>query len=237
MLALVKMFLEAPVVDQRDGGPPKRNKQGTPQGGVISPLLANIYLNLLDRNFRRRVARGELEGRLIRYADDFVLLAQRKPTRELAWISTVLARLGLVLHPEKTRIVAAPRGHFTFLGHTHFWRWGKLYLDVSKKSQQRIRDELRRRTRDKNQSLEQLVQDLNPYIRGARQYFRRVIRRRLSGLDYYGRGLIARWWKRKHAAKSPAWWLVQDRVLYLEHGLERWYWNPALRSAVSRRAK
>ena len=58
MLALVKAFLEAPIVDERDGGRPKKNAQGTPQGGVVSPLLANIYLNLLDRNFRRRVEGG-----------------------------------------------------------------------------------------------------------------------------------------------------------------------------------
>ena len=75
MLALVKRFLEAPVIDERDGGRPHRNRQGTPQGGVISPLLANIYLHLLDRNFRLRVQRGELQGRLVRYADDFVLLS------------------------------------------------------------------------------------------------------------------------------------------------------------------
>src|SRR6266542_2096647 len=55
MLTLVKAFLEASIVDERDGGRPKRNAQGTPQGGVISPLLANVYLNLLDRNYRRRV--------------------------------------------------------------------------------------------------------------------------------------------------------------------------------------
>ena len=56
MLALVKRFLEAPIIDERDGGRPRRPRQGTPQGGVISPLLANVYLHLLDRNFRHRVA-------------------------------------------------------------------------------------------------------------------------------------------------------------------------------------
>jgi retron-type reverse transcriptase len=70
MLALVKMFLEAPIVDERDGGGPRRNSRGTPQGGVVSPLLANIYLNLLDRNFRRREALDPMQARLVRYADD-----------------------------------------------------------------------------------------------------------------------------------------------------------------------
>ena len=70
MLKLIKAFLEAPIIDDRDGGGPRRNRQGTPQGGVISPLLANIYLHLVDRNFRRKVECGALKGRLIRYADD-----------------------------------------------------------------------------------------------------------------------------------------------------------------------
>src|SRR6185369_14822115 len=130
MLALVKAFLEAPIVDERDGGRPKRNAKGTPQGGVVSPLLANIYLNLLDRNFRRRVEGGSLRGRLIRYADDLVVLTPGRPDRELAWIGNVMRRLGLALHPEKTRVVDARKEHFTFLGHTHFWRRGKLYLDI-----------------------------------------------------------------------------------------------------------
>jgi RNA-directed DNA polymerase len=70
MLALVKRFLEAPVLDERENGRPHRTREGTPQGGVISPLLSNVYLHLLDRNFRLRVQRGDLQGRLVRYADD-----------------------------------------------------------------------------------------------------------------------------------------------------------------------
>lgn len=81
MLALVKMFLEAPIVDERDDGRSRRNPRGTPQGGVISPLLANIYLNLLDRNFRRREALGATRARLVRYADD---CAPRRRGKEIA---------------------------------------------------------------------------------------------------------------------------------------------------------
>jgi hypothetical protein len=119
MLAWVKRFLEAPVIDERDGGRPRRPRQGTPQGGVISPLLSNVYLHLLDRNFCRRVHRGDLQGRLVRDADDFVLLAPRRPDRALAWWHQRLARLGLTLHPEKTRVLDARQDAFVFLGHTH----------------------------------------------------------------------------------------------------------------------
>ncbi len=237
MLALVKGFLEAPVVDERDGGRPKRTAQGTPQGGVISPLLANVYLHLLDRNFRRRVEAGSLEGRLIRYADDLVVLSRRRPDRELAWVKQLMSRLGLTLHPEKTRVVNARHEHFTFLGHTHFWRRGELYLDIGKKARKRIRDELRRRTRRTGLSLDELVEELNPYIRGARQYFRRVLRKRLSSLDHTVGGLVARWGRRKHTLSRPAWSLVQGGALHRDHGLERWNLPPALRPADSRRAR
>ena len=131
MLALVKRFLEAPVIDERDDGRPHRTRQGTPQGGVISPLLANVYLHLLDRNFRLRVQRGELHGRLVRYADDFVLLSPHRPDRALAWLQQLMTRLGLTLHPEKTRVLDVRHDDFVFLGHTHRWRFNRLYLDVS----------------------------------------------------------------------------------------------------------
>ncbi len=235
MLALVKVFLEAPIIDERNGGTPKGNTRGTPQGGVISPLLANIYLNLLDRNYRRRVRTGELHGRLIRYADDFVVLSRRKPDRDLEWIGSTMKRLGLELHPEKTRIVFAPRGHFTFLGHWHFWRKGALYLLIGQKARRRIRGEVRRRTRDKNASLEELVQRLNPYIRGARQYFGRVIKKQLRSLDNLVDDQVARWSKRKHERKQPEWELVENQKLRIEHGLEAWYRSPGLLAALARR--
>jgi group II intron reverse transcriptase/maturase len=236
MLALVKRFLEAPVIDDRDGGRPRRPQQGTPQGGVISPLLANVYLHLLDRSFRLRVQRGDLQGRLVRYADDFVLLAPHRPDRALAWLQHFMTRLGLTLHPEKTRVLDARRDDFAFLGHTHRWRFHRLYLDVSPKALRRIRDELRRKTRWTGQSLDGLVVDLNPYIRGARHYFRRIRRRTLSKLDYFVNQRVARWWARKHGRRRPAWSLVHQDALRRQHGLERWNLPVALRPADSRRA-
>jgi len=236
MLALVKIFLEAPIVDERDGGRPRRNYQGTPQGGVVSPLLANVYLNLLDRNFRRRVERGDLRGRLVRFADDFVLLSPRKPEAEMRWVQYLMGRLGLTLHPEKTRVLDVRKGDFTFLGHVHRWKYGRLYLDVSKKAQGRIRDELRQKTRRTWLSLEQLVVELNPYVRGARQYFRRVRRRTLSKLDRFVEQRIARWWARKHSRPRPVWSLVQGGALWRQHGLEPWNLPRAFRPADSRRA-
>jgi len=237
MLALVKMFLEAPIVDERDGGRPRRNPRGTPQGGVISPLLANIYLNLLDRNFRRRERLGEMQGRLVRYADDFVVLSPERPDVVLPWIQSVMQRLGLSLHPEKTKVKQlVGKQQFDFLSHTHrLWR-GRLFLDVADKAQRRTKDRLRRITRQTWLSLDALVEELNAYIRGARQYFRRVRRRTLSKLDRFVEERIARWWSRKHSLPRPAWSLVQKGAPWRQYGLERWNLPRHLRPADSRRA-
>lgn len=237
LLALVKRFLEAPVVDEREGGRPRRPRQGTPQGGVISPLLANVYLHLLDRNFRTHVARGELQGRLVRYADDFLLLTPRRPDRERVWLDQLLGRLGLTLHPQKTRVLDARHETFAFLGHTHRWQNGRLYLDVAPKALGRIRDELRGKTRRTGWSLPAMVADLNPYIRGARQYFHRVRRRTLRSLDHFVEVRFARWWARKHGRRRPAWSLVSGGALWRQHGLERWDLPVALRPATARRAR
>jgi RNA-directed DNA polymerase len=233
MLALVKMFLEAPIVDERDGGRPRRNSRGTPQGGVVSPLLANIYLNLLDRNFRRREQLGQVQGRLVRYADDLVVLAPKQPDATLQWIQVLLQRMGLSLNTEKTKVRYAGQESIDFLSHTHrLWR-GKLVLDMADKAHRRTKDELRRITRRTWLSLNALIEELNAYIRGARHYFRRVRRRTLNKLDRFVEQRVARWWSRKHSLPQPAWSLVQKGALWRQHGLERWNLPRHLRPADS----
>ena len=236
MLALVKMFLEAPVVDERDGGKPRRGRQGTPQGGVISPLLANIYLHLLDRNFRRHVESGRLRGRLIRYADDFVLLSPQKPSATMKWIDDFMQRLGLQLHPAKTRVLSVGEADFDFLGHRIRWERGRMYLDASPRAKGRIREEVRRITRQVGLSLEQLVYQLNLYIRGARTYFCKIRRTTLKALDYFVEQRVARWSARKHAQRFPDWSLIRGAVLYRQYGLEPLNLPRARRPPASRRA-
>jgi RNA-directed DNA polymerase len=221
MLALVKMFLEAPIVDDKDGGRPRRNDKGTPQGGVISPLLANIYLNLLDRNFRRHAEEEKLHGRIIRYADDFVLLAPERPECELAWVKQLMERLGLNLHPDKTRVLDVTEENFNFLGHEFRWTVRKTHLDISRKTLARIRDEVRRRTSRPQERLATVIDELNKYINGARNYFREVRRHTLEKLDYFVAQRLARWWARKHALDRPAWSLVWRGPL--RQDLARWY--------------
>lgn len=221
MLALVKMFLEAAIVDEQDGGRPRRNVKGTPQGGVISPLLANIYLNLLDRNFRRHAEGEKLRGRIIRYADDFVLLAPKRPDGELAWVRQLMERLGLQLHPEKTRVLDVTEENFDFLGHQFRWGPRKTTLDISRKALARIHNEVRFRTRRPQDSLATVIDELNEYINGARNYFRAVRVKTLEKLDYFVAQRLARWWARKHAIRHPAWSLVWRGPL--RRDLTRWY--------------
>ena len=189
------MFLVAPVIDDREGGAPRRPKAGTPQGGVISPLLANIYLHLLDRSYRRRVERGEFEGRLIRYCDDFVLLTRQHPSRELSWLQAMMARMGLALHPDKTRVVDTRKERFDFLGYRVGWRRQQLLLlDLSPKSLDRIHERLRQPTTWTFLSIDKLVAILNRYIGGARAYFRLAPWWSLRTVDSFVEMRMAKWW-------------------------------------------
>lgn len=224
LLALLKKFLTAPVVDERDGGRRTRPRAGTPQGGPASPLLANIYLHLLDRNFRTHVERGELQGRLVRYADDLLLLCPRPPTREKAWAAQLLARLGLTLHPDKTRVAHVQKEWVNFLGYRIRCRpSGRVALDISPKAMSRIRDALRDTTRRTFLSREELLSELTVYIRGAGAYFRLAEPRTLWNLDRFVLARIARWARHKRVRRLPEWSLARGTSLYREQGLATWW--------------
>jgi len=176
VLALLEKFLRQGVMDTASGWQPTDN--GTPQGAVISPLLANIYLNPLDHQMAG-------EGReMIRYADDFVILCRTEAeAREaLAEVEAWMTAAGLTLHPEKTKIVnAAEKGGFDFLG----WHFERGYQWPREKSQQRFKDAIRRQTgRSDGRSLEVIIQSVNRMVRGWGNYFRggvRTVSQRLEG--------------------------------------------------------
>ena len=118
------MWLEASIVEEQDGRrmPPKSNDRGTPQGGVISPLLANLYLHWFDKKFHRQDGPAHwARARLIRYADDFVIQARYQGGRLKQWIESQLEGwLGLVINREKTRTIELAPGTETldFLGYS-----------------------------------------------------------------------------------------------------------------------
>lgn len=147
LLKLIGKWLKAPVYEdgQFKGG--KKNKAGTPQGGVISPLLANIYLNLLDRTVNRMQGLFQRAGiALVRYADDFVLMAGQIPTQIEEKLNELISRMGLELNTTKTRKVNASQTSFDFLGFTmrydkdlsgrsrRYWN-----ISPSKKSEKKLR--------------------------------------------------------------------------------------------------
>jgi RNA-directed DNA polymerase len=149
LLRLIKMWLQSPVSENgRITGGGKSNKMGTPQGGVISPLLANIYLNLFDRNVENLKGIFAKEGiKLVRYADDFVLLGRQISEKVKQKVSYLLDRLGLKLNTDKTKVLnAKDKGGFDFLGFNfrydkslynkgqHYWK-----VHPSKKSEVKFR--------------------------------------------------------------------------------------------------
>ncbi|MEW6683935.1 MAG: group II intron reverse transcriptase/maturase [Nitrospirota bacterium] len=183
MLRLIKAWLQTPVeeTDERGhrrmtGG--KGSRRGTPQGGVISPLLANIYLNRFLRVFQERGKDREFAARLVAYADDFVILSRGKAEPALAWTRCVLAAIGLTLNDTKTCIRNAREEHFDFLGYTfgpeRYRKDGHWYLAAkpSKKSVQQLKGKVRTILRPSNQSPWPTVgKELNRLLRGWSNYF------------------------------------------------------------------
>ncbi len=185
VLKLVRLWLEAGVMED---GMTTIRLSGTPQGGVISPLLSNIYLGVLDKLWERRYAHL---GELVRYADDFVIICRTTKACEEAEVRVrqILTRLRLELHPEKTRRVDLSRGRqgFDFLG-CHLRKrmsgpiWEKerkrvyfLHRWPSQRSMKRVRQRVKALTganRNGVKDVRVLIEDINPVIRGWGNYFR-----------------------------------------------------------------
>jgi RNA-directed DNA polymerase len=183
VLHLLKMWLKTPV-EERDerggrrmtGG--KRSTRGTPQGGVISPLLANIYMHRFLRAWRDRGKDEQYQARVINYADDFVILSRGHAAEALTWTRWAVTHLGLTLNETKTCLRNAQRESFDFLGYTfgqdRYRKTGQTYLAAkpSKKSVQRLKAKVRARLRPGNQGTWAEVRDgVNRVLRGWAAYF------------------------------------------------------------------
>jgi RNA-directed DNA polymerase len=186
ILHLIQMWLKAPIVElakdgtKRNIGGGKGNRKGTPQGGVISPLLANLYLHILDRIWQRGNLQQRIGARIVRYADDIVILCRRtKSDKAMATLRHVLERLGLSLNEAKTKTVNAFKGKFDFLGFA-IWmgksrRTGNHYPHVqpSKKSLRIIKDRVTKLTKRERtlKPLVEIVRDVNVTVKGWVGYF------------------------------------------------------------------
>jgi RNA-directed DNA polymerase len=197
VLKLIRMWLAAPVVERPERGGPlqaRRAKRGTPQGGVISPLLANLYLHWFDKVFYGPQGPAQwARAKLVRYADDFVVLARYVGPKLTRYIEAKLETwMGLEINREKTRGVDLRQegASLDFLGYTFRYDrdlrgQGHRYLNVmpSKKALQRERDELRERTSARQcfKPIPTLIEELNRHLRGWRTTSRLGIRARPSG--------------------------------------------------------
>jgi RNA-directed DNA polymerase len=203
VLRLIRLWLRCPVVEDDDHGRRRTThpRQGTPQGGVISPLLANIYLHDFDRAFHGPDGPAQFaNARLVRYADDFVVLARWMGPRLVAWLERTLEQdLRLTVNRTKTRVVrvTAPQQSLDFLGFTLRYlsdRHGRAhrYLAVgpSKRAHARVREKVRGLTRaSAKHSLPDAIAAVNPLLRGWAAYFRYGYpRQAFRALNYFVRG-------------------------------------------------
>jgi len=208
LLKLIRSWLRAPIEERSKGeggkGRRKANRQGTPQGGVISPLLANLYLDRLDKEVNER---KELKARMVRYADDFVILSRpgQGPAlkeRLTRWLS---AR-GLTLNEKKTRLVDIRKEGIKFLGFSVSWRqkrkqwWGYAHVEPHHKSRQKLRDSVKELLNHWTQVRpeEEIVRALNRKLKGWTGYFRYGNPSHVFGkMEYYLQNKLRNWlWKR-----------------------------------------
>jgi RNA-directed DNA polymerase len=187
VLGLIRVWLEAPIVEEQNGRklPPRSNDQGTPQGGVISPLLANIYLHWFDKKFHRRDGPCNwAKARLIRYADDFVVLARHQGSQLTGWIEGQLEGwMGLEINREKTRIIQLKTegAILDFLGYSFRYEkdlkgrpWKFLNMFPSKKSLEKEREKIRELTDRKQcfKPVKTLIEEINTHLQGWKNYFK-----------------------------------------------------------------
>jgi|AntAceMinimDraft_3_1070362.scaffolds.fasta_scaffold11343_2 group II intron reverse transcriptase/maturase len=184
VLSLIKQWLKAPVIEEANGkrrtiGGGKGNRLGTPQGGVISPLLANLYLHLLDRIWVRRNLTRRYGAHLVRYADDLVILCKGRVDAPMQMVKMVLDKCDLRINEKKTSIVNARKEGFDFLGFSfqmrRSHRSGNVYphVEPSKRSVTRVKAKVKSLTNRRRTPipLPWLIDEVNDVVRGWSAYF------------------------------------------------------------------
>ena len=219
VIKLCRQWLQAGVIENGKYYP---TEKGSPQGGVISPLLANIYLHVLDSYWENH---KEL-GVIVRYADDAVIVCRTRKDAELAFehLKRIMTKLKLTLNPQKTKIVDMNKESFDFLGF-RYQKFGKTksgrklpYMMPSKKAMEKVKDAIRVITCRKSayEGLEQKVEKLNPLIRGWRNYFQHGnSTKRFKQLDEY---VWMKLWRRVYYRRKQK--KYRGHVLY---GFRKWY--------------
>jgi group II intron reverse transcriptase/maturase len=232
MLKLIIKWLKAPIFEDNQFKGGKRNKVGTPQGGVISPLLSNNYLHLLDRIVNNPKSLFSKYGiKIVRYADDFVLMGEKINQQAIEKLKELINRMGLTINESKTRLVEAKQEAFHFLGFTmsydkdtkgrniRYWN-----VTPSKKSEQKIRDKVKEYLKSHGHSnVYTVTNDLNAILRGWLNYFDiqgvsypAMSKRRLC---YYLSNSIYRYYNRKSQRKCRLYGQNAYETLVQKYGL------------------
>lgn len=232
LLNLIKSWLKVPIFEKGQFKGGKKNTLGTPQGGVISPLLANIYLHLLDKIVNDTKSLFSKYGvKIVRYADDFVLMAENIPDAATEKLNSLFKRMGLILNKDKTKMVKATKTSFDFLGFTirysrDLFTTGKRYWDIfpSRKSEQKIRDRISDYLQNHGHSpMVELAKELNAITRGWMNYFT------ITGVSYptmsrrrlrqYLSNKLTRYFNRKSQRKSRLYRQKAFEKLVSQYGL------------------
>jgi RNA-directed DNA polymerase len=215
VLWLIKLWLKAPV-EERDGEGRrrltggKRNKQGTPQGGVASPMLANLYMNRFLKHWRKTGRSEAFRGHVISYADDFVILCRGHAVEAMAWAKAVMTKLGLTLNETKTKLKNARTEHFDFLGYTfgpyYHRKEGYRYLGASpsKKSVGRLKTKIGEILVPGNlKPWPEVCNRLNAILRGWSAYFSYGTRlMAYRAVDNYVYEAVRHFLRRRHKVQS-----------------------------------
>src|SRR5919109_175997 len=234
MLHLIKMWLKVPVEERDENGKRrltggKDNDRGTPQGGVVSPALANLYMNRMLKGWRQTRRGEQFRARIVNYADDFVILSRGKAKEALEWTRGVLERLKLTLNEKKTSIRKARQERFDFLGYTfgpHFSsRTGAVYLGYSPsaKSMKRFRENVREHLGRGNTKPWGEVRDrLNQKVKGWAQYFQLGRPwRAFDLLDEYVQDRVRHFLRKRHKVSSQGTRQFSAKRIYGELGVFR----------------
>src|SRR5216684_4427038 len=234
MLRLIKMWLKVPVAERDEDGKPrvsggKGSSCGTPQGGVISPLLANLYMNRFLK-YWRITGRGEVyQAQVINYADDFVILSRGYAMEALNWTRSVMTRIGLTLNEAKTGIKQARTKQFDFLGYTfgpqRLRKNGLEYLGASpsKKSVSRLRQKVGDLLERYNMAPWSDVRDrLNRILRGWSNYFGYGTRlMAYRAVDHYVHERVRNFLRHRHKVASRGATSFSNAIVFGKLGVLR----------------
>jgi RNA-directed DNA polymerase len=234
VLRLVKMWLKAPVEERDEKGNRRmtggrRSSRGTPQGGVASPLLANLYMNRFLKYWRITGRGKAFQAQVVNYADDFVILTHRHAAEARDWTRQVMLRLGLTLNDTKTKLKEARTESFDFLGYVlgphRYWKNGRRYLGASPspKSVARMRQKVNNLLIPSNTGPWPEVRDrLNRILHGWSNYFSYGTRARAyRAVDHHVADRVRSFLRRRRQAPGRGTRILADQVLFGPLGVQR----------------